>query len=105
MSLDELIKGIDDGTVVLRKANELYADCQTAIEELCAGCPDERGWSFATGEEPSGAACEYMIADVTDCEHPIVMEYEGRPFCYIRFLRFVRTDYEKYLKRMRGDWS
>ena len=94
--------------IELRYSNELFADCQVAIEELCLGCPDERGWSFANEDIPEpvgGVCCKWMVDDVTDCEHPIVMEYEGRPFCYMRYLRFVKTDYEKYLKRMKGYWS
>lgn len=92
----------------LRNADECFADSQIAIEVLCLGCPDERGWSFANEDipEPIGASCcKYMTEDVTDCEHPIVMEWQGKPFCYMRYLRFVKTDFEKYQKRMRGDWS
>lgn len=92
-------------TIELEYADNVFCDCQVAIEELCIGCPDERGWSFATDERPYGEVCEYMTRDVSGCEKAIVMEHEGRPFCYMRYLRYVVPDYEKYLKRMRGDWS
>ena len=92
----------------LRNADECFSDSQIAIETLCLGCPDERGWSFANEDipEPIGdVCCKYMVDDVTDCEHPIVMELDGKPFCHMRYLRFVKTEREKYERRMRGDWS
>ena len=65
----------------LEYADHRFADCEVAIECLCIGCPDERGWSFATDQEPQGdVCCEYMVNDVTDCQHPIVMELDGGGF-------------------------
>ena len=92
----------------LRFADELFPDCQVAIEELCLGCPDERGWSFANKEipEPIGdACCKHMVDDVTDCEHPCVMELDGKPYCVYRYELHDKPYIAKYEKRMKGDWS
>ena len=88
-------------------ADRLFSDCQIAIETLCLGCPDERGWSFANDDipDPQGTACEHMIHDVTDCQHPCVMIRDGEPYCVYRYELFDLPEIEKYEKRMRGDWS
>ena len=90
-------------------ADSLFADCEIAIQTLCLGCPDERGWSFANEEipEPIGnACCEHMVNDVTNCEHPCVfIRDDGKPYCVFRYRRFDLPEIEKYQKRLRGDWS
>lgn len=85
-------------------ADQVFSDCQIAIETLCLGCPDERGWVFMEGHE-AGACCDHMILDVTDCQHPCVMEKDGRPYCFFRYRLYDLPEIEKYEKRMRGDWS
>lgn len=91
----------------LRFADSVFSDCQIAIETLCLGCPNERGWSFANEDipDPQGAACEHMILDVTDCQHPCVMEKDGRPYCVYRHELYDLPEIAKYEKRMRGDWT
>lgn len=88
----------------LRMADEVFADCQTAIEELCIGCPYERGWALMAGDE-TGTACVHMTEDLTECLHPIVMELDGKPYCSIRYEKHDKALIEKYQRRMRGDWS
>lgn len=88
-------------------ADRVFSDCQVAIEVLCLGCSDERGWSFANDEipEPIGDCCEHMVLDLTECEHPAVMIRDGEPYCVFRYELHDKSYIEKYEKRMRGDWS
>lgn len=89
-------------------ADDVFYDCQSAIEALCLGCPDERGWSFANEDLPEpvgGKCCEHMVNDVTDNESPCVLMKDGKPYCIFRYERFDRPEIEKCEKRMRGDWS
>ena len=87
----------------LRYADELFDNCQEAIEALCIGCPDERGWALFEGEH--GEPCAHMVDDVSNCENPIVIMRDGRPYCHARYELHDRPELEKYEKRMRGDWS
>ena len=90
--------------VNLEFADRVFDNCQEAIEELCIGCPDERGWALMLGDE-TGAACRHMVEDLTGCNKPIVMDLDGKPFCAVRYERHEKPFMEKYEKRMRGDWS
>jgi hypothetical protein len=105
--LGKLLKAKREQENDLLYADHAFSNCQEAIEELCIGCPEERGWSFANEDipEPIGTACKHMVDDITDCEHPIVMELDGRPFCHERYERFVKPERELYERRMKGDWS
>lgn len=88
-------------------ADKLFADCEVAIQALCLGCPGERGWSFANEEipDPQGTACEHMVNDVQNCDHPCVMIRDSEPYCVFRYRLYDLPEIEKYEKRMRGDWS
>ncbi|MBQ9041460.1 MAG: hypothetical protein IJ111_01430 [Eggerthellaceae bacterium] len=87
----------------LRYARDCFADCQTAIEELCIGCPDENGWALL--DNAKDPCCQHMVDDVTECDNPIVMEFQGKPFCAVRYEKHVKAELELYEKRMRGDWT
>lgn len=89
----------------LFKACDLFDNCQDAIDALCVGCPDERGWALMDGSE-TGAACETMCIDLSEYDaEPVVMMLEGKPFCAVRFEKYEKQVRELYEKRMRGDWS
>ena len=88
-------------------ALELFPYSEDAIEFLCDGCPDERGWTYM--EHPIEPVCRHMVDDLSRMPHegakPIVMEFQGRPFCAVRYEKYVKAEHEKYERRMRGDWS
>ena len=91
--------------VELKRASELFAYSEDAIEALCEGCPDERGWAFLDGTE-TGAACETMVDDLSAYDgRPVVMMLNGKPFCSVRYEKYVKPERELYERRMRGDWS
>ncbi len=57
-------------------ASRFYADCETAIWDMCQGCADERGWLAM--ERPVGNQCSWMheastydglpMVDVWECD-------------------------------------
>lgn len=89
----------------LLRASDVFSNAQDAIEELCIGCPDERGWALMDGSEV-GSACETMCLDLSDyMGNPVVMMLDGRPYCSVRYEKYTKPERELYEKRMRGDWS
>ena len=45
-----------------------------------------------------------MVDDVSNCEAPIVIMRDGRPYCHARYELHDRPELEKYEKRRRGEW-
>lgn len=90
-----------------KHASHYFSDCETAIDMVCRGCPDENG--YAGEPKPWGPdACANMMAIYNDglCR---LTEHDGKPpTCPIRDSHQTRNgkaEWEKYQKRMRGDWS
>lgn len=56
-------------------ASEVYADCETAIWDMCPGCVDERGWLEMV--DPQGDICPWMHEAGEYGGKPMVDRWEG----------------------------
>ncbi len=90
-----------------KRASCYFSDCETAIDMVCRGCPDENGY---VGEpkpwEPD--ACTNMLAIYNDEPCQLTEHDDGAPTCPIRDSHQTKNgkaEWELYQKRMRGDWS
>lgn len=89
-----------------KHASAYFSDCEIAIDMVCSGCPDENG--YVDEAKPWGAdACPNMIAIY--CDEPCQLTEHGNeaPTCPIRDAHRTkngRAEWEKYQRRMKGDW-
>lgn len=88
------------------RPSDRFADCETALEMLCAGCACERGW--VDMDRAWGPMCRHMDAIMADAEGSVVRDGEGRARCPKRMEAEERrrsAELAKYRRRMKGDWT